>query len=188
MGFSIRPTQREDGSALRHLEEAAGEQFRTVGLPDVADAEPPSLDVFTRYADANRSWVARVDANDDRAGNIVGFILVDQLDGLAHVEQVSVHPAHQGKGVGRALIDRAEAWAQTMSSDAVTLSTFIHVPWNAPLYRHLGFREMAEGERGPQLRERVRTESEHGLDPASRVCMWRHVATAVAPISTEPER
>lgn len=54
---------------------------------------------------------------------------------------------------------------------AVTLTTFSDVSWNAPLYRHLGFRVLAEHEIGPQLQAARDAETAHGLDPTRRVCM-----------------
>ena len=53
----------------------------------------------------------------------------------------------------------------------VTLTTFVDVPWNGPLYAHLGFTVMSEAEIGPELRSIQDGEAAHGLDPARRVCM-----------------
>jgi ribosomal protein S18 acetylase RimI-like enzyme len=98
-------------------------------------------------------------------------VVVDEVDGNAHVEQVSVLPDHQGAGIGRALLDRVGAWALQNGRSAITLTTFAHVPWNAPLYRHFGFTVLAESEIGPELRAICVKEAAHGLDPAMRVCM-----------------
>jgi GNAT superfamily N-acetyltransferase len=166
MSVAIRPPFTDELPALRTIERLAGERFRDVGLPEVADGEPPSLDVLARYASDGRCWVAV----DDAAGPI-GYVLVDSVDGNAHVEQVSVHPAHQGAGVGRALMERVSAWARETGMPAVTLTTFSDVPWNAPLYRHMGFRVLREDELGPGLRAVRDDETAHGLDPARRACM-----------------
>jgi len=91
------------------------------------------------------------------------------VDGAAHIEQVSVVPADQGRGVGRALIDQVRRWAGENGLPALTLTTFTHVPWNRPLYEHLGFRVLGDEEIGPGLRAVMATEAAHGLDPASRV-------------------
>jgi hypothetical protein len=40
----IRPTRPEEGSVLREIECLAGERFREVGLPEVADDEPASVE------------------------------------------------------------------------------------------------------------------------------------------------
>jgi GNAT superfamily N-acetyltransferase len=168
MSVVIRPPSTAELPALRTIERLAGERFGGVGLPEVADDEPPSHDALSRYADQGRCWAAV-----DGAAGPIGYVLVDAVDGNAHVEQVSVHPDHQGRGVGRALMERVYEWAGAEGMPAVTLTTFIDVPWNAPLYRHLGFRVLRDEELGPELRAIRDRETAHGLDPARRVCMWR---------------
>jgi GNAT superfamily N-acetyltransferase len=164
--IAIRPAHRDDGLLLRVLERQAGERFREAGLGWVADAEPASVDVLADYAEAGRSWVAV-----DGAGEPVGYALVDVVDGGAHVEQVSVRPDHQGRGVGRALLGQVRSWALDQRFSAITLTTFADVAWNRPLYEHLGFRVLSEAEIGPGLRGVRDEEAAHGLDPSTRVCM-----------------
>lgn len=170
----IRPARPADAERLRVIERAAGLRFRDVGMPDIAAAEPMATDTLLAYARAGRSWVA-VD-EDDRA---VGYVVVDVVDGCAHVEQVSVDPGYQGRGLGRALLDEVTAWARQHGRPAVTLTTFSHIPWNRPLYEHLGFEVLAEGDLAPGLRAVRGSETEHGLDPADRVCMRRSVDVAL---------
>jgi GNAT superfamily N-acetyltransferase len=162
----IRPASPGDAPVLREIERLAGERFRDVGMPEIADDEPLSLEVLAGHARAGRSWVAL-----GSAGTPVGYVLVDVVDGGAHIEQVSVRPDHQGAGVGRALIDQVRTWALASGMDALTLTTFGDVPWNAPLYEHLGFRVLTERDLGPELRALRDAETAHGLDPARRVCM-----------------
>src|SRR5690606_29993475 len=125
------------------------------------------------YADAGRSWVAVLEEHDADKAALVGYVLVLVVDGAAHVEQISVHPSAQGRGVARALLARVEAYAREHGLTALTLTTFRGVPWNAPLYEHLGFRELHAAEVGPQLAALVEREALHGLDPDQRVCMRR---------------
>jgi GNAT superfamily N-acetyltransferase len=166
MAIGIRAARPDDGPVIREIERLAGERFREVGMPEVADDEPPSLTVLDAYAAAGSSWVAV-----DDHGTPVGYVLVDVVDGNAHVEQVTVHPVEQGQGIGRALIDAVRSWAAETGRPAVTLTTFADVAWNAPLYRHLGFRDLADAEVGPELRALRDREAGHGLDPSRRVCM-----------------
>lgn len=163
----LRPARPEDGPALREIERRAGERFRSVGRPEIADDEPLPLDVLAAYARAGRSWVA-VGEDDAPAG----YVLVDLVDGCAHIEQVTVDPGRQGTGLGRALVDRSRSWAAESGLAGVTLTTFADVPWNAPLYRHLGFRVLAGDELGPGLRAVLEAEAAHGLDPTERVVMY----------------
>ena len=166
MSPRIRAARPDDGPLLQEIERRAGLQFREVGMREIAEDDPPSLDVLTGYADAGRSWVAADDS--DRP---LGYVVVDVVDGCAHIEQVSVDPGAQRSGIGRGLLDHARAWATAEHLDAVTLTTFRDVPWNAPLYRHLGFRDLDQATLGPELRAVRDDEAAHGLDPATRVCM-----------------
>jgi GNAT superfamily N-acetyltransferase len=164
--IAIRGAVPGDAPTLREIELLAGARFRDVGMESIADAEPASVDTLVAYAQADRSWVA-LDGN----GHPVGYVIADVVDGNAHIEQISVRPDHQGTGVGRALIHRVREWAEATGSTAITLSTFITVPWNGPLYAHLGFVPIPEIELGPELRAVREAETRHGLDPTARVCM-----------------
>jgi GNAT superfamily N-acetyltransferase len=162
----IRAATAADSPTLRHVEIVAGAQFATVGLAAVAAHDPFPVAELDSYAAAGRSWVAT-----DADGAIVGYAVADVVDGCGHLEQVSVVPEAQGTGVGRALVARVETWARDQGLPAVTLTTFVDVDWNAPLYAHLGYRVLDDAALGPELRARRDEETRHGLDPARRVCM-----------------
>jgi GNAT superfamily N-acetyltransferase len=166
MAIIIRAARADDGPVLRRIERLAGERFRDVGLESVATAEPVSIEVLADYAAQGRSWVA-VDERD----RPVAYVIVDVVDGAAHLEQMSVRPDLQGRGIARALVDRVRTWASSTGRSAVTLTTFATVPWNGPLYEHLGFAMLHEHELGPGLRSVREAEARHGLDPDLRVCM-----------------
>ena len=159
----LRLARPEDAATLREIQRRAGEQFRRVD--EIADHEPPSVETLVGYANARRCWVAFDD--DDKP---IGYLLVDDVDGNAHIEQVSVEPEHQGMGVGRSLIDQARTWAKDTGRPAVTLTTFADV--HGPLYAHLGFSVLQDDEIGPELRAVRREEAERGFDDLMpRVCM-----------------
>jgi GNAT superfamily N-acetyltransferase len=167
---TIRAGRAEDGPALLTIELQAGARFREIDVPSiaaVADHDPGSVEELAAYADAGRSRVA---VDDD---GTVGYVVVDVVDGCAHIEQISVHPDRQGSGIGRSLIEQVEAWAAVTPERAMTLTTFRDVPWNGPLYEHLGFRVLDDAEIGPRLRALMAEEAGHGLDPDTRVAMRR---------------
>ncbi|MGW3593285.1 GNAT family N-acetyltransferase [Streptomyces sp. NPDC005167] len=166
----IRPARRSDLPLLQEIERAAGEPFRTFAMSAVADDEPPPLDLLDEYRKAGRAWVAA--DTDDRP---VGYLIADPVDDAAHVEQVSVHPSVARRGVGSALIDHLALWAAEQRLEALTLTTFSHVPWNAPYYTRLGFRTLTEAELTDGLRKIRAEEAEHGLDRWPRVCMRREL-------------
>jgi GNAT superfamily N-acetyltransferase len=72
----------------------------------------------------------------------VGLARVDALAGGAHLEQLSVHPDHTRRGIGRALLQAACRWAATNGYDHITLATYRDVPWNGPFYASEGFSEV----------------------------------------------
>ncbi|MFB6441504.1 GNAT family N-acetyltransferase [Streptomyces sp. NPDC056411] len=160
----IHPPPLADLPALRALERAAGEPFRALGMAAVADDEPPPLTVLTEFHRAGRVLAAYAE------GRPIGYLLWAPVDGRTHVEQVSVHPDHARRGIGRALIDRAEADGGPV---AVTLTTFTEVPWNAPYYARIGFRVLDGNELTPGLRAVRAQEAALGLDRWPRVAMRR---------------
>ena len=166
----IRPLRREDFESARAIEWAAGEQFRGVGLDYVAEHGPATAEELAVYAEAGRGWVA---LDDDQRP--IGYVVVDVVDGNAHIEQVSVRPDHQGKGVGRALVERVCDSARDTDRPWVTLTTFRDVAWNQPLYEHLGFEVASAEEIGPEFAALVRHEARLWLAPETRVCMRRGV-------------
>ncbi len=167
---SIRAARPSDGAAFREIERSAGERFRAIGMATVAEDRPLSEAELAAYAIGARVAV-------DGADQPVGYVLVDVVDGNAHVAQISIGPESQGQGIGRALLERVRTWARAADYPAITLTTFRDVPWNRPLYEHLGFVVLPEEETGPELQVVRRDESDRGLDPAIRVCM--RVSTSV---------
>ncbi len=162
----IRPATPAELPALQDIERAAGAPFRDLGMPEIADDEPPGIDVLERYRRAGRCWVAV-----DEREHPVAYLLAEPVDGALHIEQVSVHPRAARRGVGRDLLAYAADRAREEGLTALTLTTFTAVPWNAPYYARLGFHALAEPDLTPGLRRIRATEADHGLDRWPRVCM-----------------
>ncbi|SDQ77349.1 GNAT family N-acetyltransferase [Quadrisphaera sp. DSM 44207] len=163
----IRSARPGDLHRVQRIEEAAGAAFRALGMDAVAEEEPPPIEHLAEYQRAGRAWVA------EERGHVVGYLLVDVVAGGAHVEQVSVDPAHARRGIGRELIQIAEGWARGQGLSNMTLTTFKLVPWNAPYYAKLGFVVLPDGEQPPQLAALRRAEADRGLDAWPRVTMRR---------------
>ena len=165
--ISIRAARHVELQWLREIEIAAGQVFGEVGLPEIAAHEPYDIATMAKYVDAGHAWAI---ADDDAA---VGYAIVDIVDGLTHLEQLSVHPDSGRRGLGGRLLEHVCEWAGDEGFPAVTLTTFRHLAWNAPFYAAHGFRELADDELGPELRRLREEEAREGLDPALRVCMRR---------------
>ncbi len=134
----------------------------------VAEHEPPGVEELAVFQRDGRAWVAT-----DAADRPVGYVLVAVVDGNAHVEQVSVHPDHARQGLGRALLEMVARWGEQRGLAALTLTTFVDVPWNGPYYERLGFRALAESEETEGLRRIRAHEADLGLDRWPRVVMRR---------------
>jgi ribosomal protein S18 acetylase RimI-like enzyme len=165
----VRPATPADLPLLQDIERAAGEPFRSYGMPEIADDEPPALDLLERFRVAGHAWVTETEED----GRVVAYLIGEPLDAAFHIEQVSVHPDAARRGVGRTLIAYAADRARDQRLAGLTLTTFTEVPWNARYYERLGFRVLDEAELTPGLREIRAAEADHGLDRWPRVCMYK---------------
>lgn len=111
-------------------------------------------------------------AEETGSGEVVGFAHVRDVEGHAHLEQLSVRPEHGRRGTGARLVAAAGEEARWRGYDELTLCTYRDVPWNGPYYRRLGFREV---ERLDSWQQRLHDhELELGLDANGvRVVMAR---------------
>lgn len=82
---------------------------------------------------------------EDATGERVGFLRLqktrDFFSGKAncHISDLAVAHGHDGQGIGRALLDHAQAWAKRQRCSLITLAVF---PGNArarALYERAGF-------------------------------------------------
>jgi GNAT superfamily N-acetyltransferase len=169
MAPTIRPPRPDELETLRDIERDAGRLFAEIGLDEIAAHDPESLETLTQYLEVERIWVV-ADACTDAP---LGYAVVDILDGLAHIEQISVRANQGRRGLGTMLLEYVCAWAADNGFAAVTLTTFRDVAWNAPFYAKHAFRILDAAETGPELTERRTEEAAYGLDPALRVCMRR---------------
>lgn len=152
--LSIRRGLPRDVPAAIELERAADSRFGPGLLPndDVSDA--------AAFEDA-------LFLVGERDGGLVGFALAGEHGAAMHLEQLSVHPDEGRRGVGSALLDAVIDEATAVGCEAVTLTTFRSVPWNAPFYLRRGFAEPAL--LPVHLAEALADEARLGFDPADRV-------------------
>lgn len=158
-GEQIREATPDEFELLLEIEAAADEQFAEIGIGPFNTTE----------ADDHLAQAAVVLVSGRPP---VGFACVEVVDGLAHIWQLSVHPAAGRQGRGRALLQAACDWAASKGCPAVTLTTFRDVPWNAPFYRRMGFRVIEDLSPGLQaIREHEREIGDDDFGP--RVTMRR---------------
>ena len=148
----IRPVTPRDRELLAPLEEAADAVLTDLLRPD---RWLPAESGEARAAQPGFILVAEVN------GIVVGFVHVLEIDG-AHLEQLSVHPSHARRGLGRALVIAAQAEAGRRGHERITLRTFRDVAFNAPFYATVGFVESAPSTEFE--RSLVEVETRLGLD------------------------
>jgi GNAT superfamily N-acetyltransferase len=165
---AIRVARADEMTALQGIERTAGRCFADIGMADVADEPPLPVDLLLSYQQAGRAWVA-VNA-DDRP---IAYLIAAVVDGNAHIDQVSVHPSFAGRRVGRSLIDHVAGRARAQRLDAVTLTTFLDVPWNGPYYLRCGFRVVPDEAMGPGLAALWAEEQARWSGRHPRVAMFR---------------
>ncbi len=165
--MSIRLAREAELSDVQQIDQAAGQMFNDVGMPEVSRLLW-HFEALAACQQAGRLWV--ITEADDRP---VGFLITDVIDGCLHIEQVSVDPGSARRGMGRALLDYAAERAAAADVPAVTLTTFAEVPWNAPYYLRCGFRALDDAEVTAGLRAIRQREDSIGMDRWRRVCMRR---------------
>lgn len=149
----VRAATRAELPLLAEIDQRAEVLFRTAGyeLPDISFDD-------ARLARAKAVFVA--------GRPPVGYVEIDEVDGLAHIAEIAVVPGSMRKGIGTALLERACEWARAHDYPAITLTTYADVPWNGPYYAARGFVEIDALPPGlAHLRERER---ELGLDAVGR--------------------
>ncbi len=166
----IRAARADELELLRGIEFAAGEIFRSCGMDAIADDEPLTVTELALYQVRGGALVFA-----DESDVPVAYLLLEHLDGNAHVEQLSVHPSHARQRLGSALLDVAEKWAQAEGLEWLTLTTFRDVPWNAPYYRRLGFEQLDPEMLEDGLRDILECEALVGLSRWPRIAMRRRV-------------
>jgi GNAT superfamily N-acetyltransferase len=125
----VRPVRPDELALLPALELAADTMFDSLGIGPL-----PGPGTVAEFAAALVVLVA--------GDPPVGLCRIDAVGDGAHLEQLSVHPDHGRRGVGRALLRGGCAWAAARGYHELTLATYRGVAWNAPFYATEGFVEV----------------------------------------------
>jgi len=168
MAVQIRHAVSADAALLPDIERSAGALFRT--LPDlawIADHDVMSAKAHLARIDEGTVWVAQ-----DEESSLIGFLTAERVGDELHIWEISVHAGHQGRSIGRQLMEAAEAYARRAGISALTLTTFRGVPWNEPFYARLGFETQEGPAIGDRLSALLRDEVLDGL-PGERRCAMR---------------
>ncbi|MBC7895328.1 MAG: GNAT family N-acetyltransferase [Cytophagaceae bacterium] len=139
----LRPADRTDGPSLLRLT-ARLAAFPVPGHRQATEIELADHGILRRAFEEPAEDALLLVA-DDPVGGIVGYIFVttraDYFTGKphGHVEILTVASGQEGKGVGRALMDAAEAWSATRGYSQVTLNVFATNDRARAVYARLGY-------------------------------------------------
>ena len=153
------------------IEQAAAAMFSESDLPIELRYRVTDIETLVGAQRDGRLWAA---LDGDRT--LVGFAMVGNVGGLAHLEEMDVHPEHTRQGIGSRLLDAVTNWAKRKGYPGMTLITFRHLPWNAPFYERHGFIQLDEQRNSDDLRELLREEAEAGIEPRKRVAMLYEIS------------
>jgi ribosomal protein S18 acetylase RimI-like enzyme len=133
METRLRAATAADVPALAELVRAAyGHYVERLGGPP-----RPMTDDYAEVVRTHDVAVA------EAGGEIAGLIVLAAGDEGFLVDNVAVAPAHQGRGVGRALLEHAEAAARGAGFDSIYLYTHELMTENQALYARIGYVEYA---------------------------------------------
>ncbi|HEV2825232.1 MAG TPA: GNAT family N-acetyltransferase [Actinomycetota bacterium] len=138
MAYSFRPAAAPDASKVAELVDAAyGHYVERIGvLPG------PMTDDYAEVIGTHRVTVA------EQHGAVVGVIVLAVTDEGFLVDNVAVHPGHRGRGLGRALLEFAEAEARRAGFDSIYLYTHEKMTENLALYAKIGYLEYERRSQG----------------------------------------
>ena len=164
LGYSIKQATADHVPLLGAIEIAAAGIFPPDSIPDHIRSDSVPVDILLEAVQDGLLWVAL--AGD---GKPVGYALVQLVEDAALLAQMDVHPDHMRKGIGSALIMRAVE--QLREKTALYLTTFVHVPWNAPFYAKLGFVALINADTPPFLKDILEEEKRYGLTNRTAMCL-----------------
>lgn len=150
-GVSLRAAVGDDAPRLLEITRAAYGRY----VPRMGREPRPMVEDYTEVITRHDVTVA------ERAGASVGLVVLipDDPEGFL-LDNVAVDPAHEGTGVGRALLRHAEQRALAAGHDSVYLFTHETMTENQALYARIGYVEFdRRPHRGAQLvymRKRLR--------------------------------
>ena len=127
---NLRPATAADLPAIRALIDAAYAKY----LTRMDKAPAPMLRDYGPSVQAGTTWVT--------GSPITAVLTLYPRDDHLYVENIAVHPAAQGRGLGRALMSFAEQEAARHGLTRMALVTHEVMIENQAIYARLGYAEV----------------------------------------------
>jgi GNAT superfamily N-acetyltransferase len=128
---TIRRSVATDEKRVREIVDAAYHHY----IPRIGQPPGPMLDDYSRRIADGQVWVI------DDANRITGILVLEEDGNRFLLDNIAVAPDQQGKGVGRVLLEFAEAEAARRGWSEIVLYTHALMTENIGLYRRIGYVE-----------------------------------------------
>jgi ribosomal protein S18 acetylase RimI-like enzyme len=132
-GSEIRRGDPVEVDAVRAIVDAAYRHY----IPRIGKPPGPMLDDYAQRIADGEAWVLT------GTDGIVGVLVLEETPDGFLLDNIAVAPEQQGKGVGRALLEFAEAEAARRGYEEIRLYTHVLMTENIALYRRVGYVETA---------------------------------------------
>ena len=133
LAYPLRPARAEDASSVARCVAAAYRHYvARIGMPPAPMTED--------YEEVIRDFQVTVAENGE---DIVAVLVLALTDEGFLLENVAVVPEHQGRGLGKRLLDLAELEARRQGFDSIYLYTNELMTEDQEIYRRRGYIEYA---------------------------------------------
>lgn len=130
-GYALRPAGAEDVPGIKACIDASYRHY----VERIGRLPGPMTDDYAEIVATRKVTVA------ESGGAIVGVLILDVTSDGFLLETVGVDPANRGKGLGRILLELAEAEARRAGFDSIYLYTHEKMTENQALYAKIGYVE-----------------------------------------------
>lgn len=155
----VRLATEADLPRLPEIELSAVDAFLNTSIPPGPLSTATPAEGWRDALNHGTLWVI-----DGEGGTPIGFLGAHQDGGELHILEFDVEAGHQGKGLGRLLLNHVIAWARAEGLSDLTLTTFRDIPWNGPFYAKMGFEEISDADMPPHLAETLEAERARNLE------------------------
>lgn len=131
--LQLRPATVADVRAISSCVAAAYGPY----IPRMGQAPAPMLEDYQAVVQTREVHVGEND------GCIVAVLVLAQTNEGFLLDNIAVHPEHQGRGIGRQLLEFAESRALQAGFGSIYLYTNVAMTENLRLYARIGYAEFA---------------------------------------------
>jgi N-acetylglutamate synthase-like GNAT family acetyltransferase len=129
--YSLRPANELDASEVTACVNAAYRHY----IARIGKPPGPMTEDYAKVIREHRVTVA------ENEGKVIGVLVLTVTEEGFLLENVAVHPSHHRKGLGRTLIELAEAEARREGFESIYLYTHEKMTENRALYAKIGYVE-----------------------------------------------